>query len=55
MTADFRNISTNFRKITGDRRQMDENWLLSFIQAFFKNVKDFKEWVRDEYRRYPCA
>jgi hypothetical protein len=55
MTADFRNILRHFHKITGNRRQVDENWLLSFFQVFVENVKDFKEWVRDEYRQYTCV
>jgi hypothetical protein len=51
MTADFQNIPRHFHKITGNRLHVDEKWLLSFIQVFFENVKDFKECVRDEYRQ----
>jgi hypothetical protein len=43
MTADLRHIPRHFHEITGKRLQVDENWLFSFLQVFFKNVKDFKE------------
>jgi hypothetical protein len=55
MTADFRSILHEFTILTGKKIQVDSNWVSGFVQAFFKNLNDFKTWVQADYKKYTCA
>jgi hypothetical protein len=55
MTADFRSMSHVFSQATGKKIQFDQEWVPSFIQAFFKNATDFRAWAQAEFKRYTFA
>jgi hypothetical protein len=55
MKADFKSMCHEFSQATGKRIQFDQEWVPSFVQAFFKNPTDFKAWVQAEFRRYTFA
>jgi len=52
MLSDFRNISHDFSSLTQRKIQFDSTWISEFIQAFFFNIDDFRNWAQNNCKRY---
>jgi hypothetical protein len=52
MLLDFRSLANEFPGLTVKKIPFDEKWTADYIQAFFKEMNQFKEWLQSERNKY---
>ena len=52
MLSDYRNMSHDFLQLTQKRITLDNSWVTGFVQAYFLNANDLKNWAQENCKRY---